>query len=66
MIKHDGWLQVVIISSWRGEQIITSFTQGYFVPSLVEIDPVVLEKKIFNFVNAFSLLSPFSPSFEQT
>ena len=65
MIKHDGWIQVVIISSWRGEQIIISFTQGYFVPSLVEIDPVVL-KKIFNFVNAFSLLSPFGPSFEQT
>ena len=28
------------------EQTWIPFTQGYFVPSLVEIDPVVLEKKM--------------------
>ena len=31
------------------EQIYIPFTQGCFVPSLVEIGPVVLEKKIFKF-----------------
>ena len=34
---------------WRGplfKQTGISLTQGYFVPSLVEIGPVVLEKKI--------------------
>ena len=34
----------------------SSFTQECVVPSLVEIDPVVLEKKrYFNFVHVFSL-----------
>ena len=49
------------------------FTQGYFVPSLVKIDPVVLEKKIFKscqFIFNNSQLSPLwegrGPSFEQT
>ena len=49
------------------------FTQGCFVPSLVEIGSVVLEKKIFEFrqcIFAISLLSPlgegWGPSFEQT
>ena len=32
-----------------------SFTKGCFVTSLVEIGPVILEKKIFCFVNVFSL-----------
>ena len=32
----------------------SAFTQRYFVPSLVEISPVVLEKKILNFINVFS------------
>jgi hypothetical protein len=47
--------------------------QGWFVPSLVEIGPVVLEKKIFKyFLCTFTLLllSPlkkgYHPSFEQT
>ena len=31
------------------EQTWIPFTQGYFVPSLVKIGPVVLEKKIFKF-----------------
>ena len=38
------------------EQSYISVIQGYFVPSLVEIDSVVLVKKIFkNLVNVFSL-----------
>ena len=48
-------------------------TQGCFVPSLVEIGLVVLEKKIFKFcqcIFAISQLSPLGkgrgPSFEQT
>ena len=41
----------VIISPWKRtgpsfEQTWIPFTQGYFVPSLVEIGPVVLEKKM--------------------
>ena len=31
------------------------------MPSLVEIDPVVLEKKIFNFINIFSLFRNYLP-----
>ena len=48
-------------------------TQWCFMPSLVEIDPVVLKKKIFKVgqcIFAISLLSPLGkgrgPSFEQT
>ena len=42
---------LVIISHWKRtipsfEQTWIPFTQGYFVPSLVEIGPVVLEKKM--------------------
>ena len=37
------------------------FTKGCFVPSLVEICPVVLEKKIFNFINVFSLFLHYLP-----
>ena len=53
--------------------IWTNFTQGCFVPSLVEIGLVVLEKKILKMrqcIFAISLLSPLGkeqrPSFEQT
>ena len=35
------------------EEIWIPFTQRCFVPSLVKIDPVVLEKKIFDIVNVF-------------
>ena len=35
------------------EQTIIPFTQGCFVPSLIEIGPMILEKKILNFVNVF-------------
>ena len=52
---------------------LESLIQGYFVPSLVEIGPVVLEKKIFKscqFIFINSQLSPLwegrGPSFEQT
>ena len=55
------------------EQKQIPFTQGYFVPSLVKIDPVVLEKKIFKscqFIFINSRLSPLwegrGPSFGQT
>ena len=38
------------------EKGLANFIQGCFVPSLVEIDPVALEKKIFkDFVEVFSL-----------
>jgi hypothetical protein len=58
-----------IISSWRGAMpyIWTNlkifFTQGWFMPSLVEIGPVVLEKKIFKwphpiFFYNFVIISP--------
>ena len=40
----------------------SSFIKGFFVPSFVEIDPVVLEKKIFiNFNNVFSLFRFYLP-----
>ena len=55
------------------EQTWIYFTQGYFVPSLVEICPVVLEKKIFKlrqYIFTLWLLSPLGkrhdPSFEKT
>ena len=53
----------VIFSPWKRagpsfEQTWIPFTKGCFVPSLVEIGPVVLENKIFfNFINVFSLFS---------
>ena len=68
----------VIISPWKraGSFIWTTwipFTQGCFVPSLVEIGSVVLEKKIFEFcqcIFTISLLPPlgegWGPSFKQT
>ena len=45
------------------EQTGISFTQRCFVPSLVEIGPVVLEKKIkiLNFVNVFSQFRNYPP-----
>ena len=53
----------VSISSWKRvrcdlllEQTRIPINQGCFVSSLVDISPVVLEKKKFNFVNFFSLL----------
>ena len=63
---------------WEGrgpsfEQTWIPFIQGYFVPSLGKIGPVVLEKKIFKscqFIFVNSRLSPLwegrGPSFEQT
>ena len=53
--------------------IWTNFTQGCFVLSMVEIDWLVLERKIFEFVNVFSLFRYYyslgkgqGPSFEQS
>ena len=55
------------------EQIWIPITKGCFVPSLVEIGPVVFKKKIFKVrqcIFVISLLSPLrkwrGPSFEQT
>ena len=46
----------VIICPWKrtGPFIWIPFIKGCFVPSLVEIGPVVLGKNFLNFINAFS------------
>ena len=56
----------VIISSWKGwgpsfVQTWIPSTQGYIVTSLVEIGLVVLEKRIFKFVNVFWLFHNYLP-----
>ena len=69
----------IIISPWKKggafhlKKTWIPFTQIYLVQSLVEIGPVVLEKKMFKrcqFIFIISKLSPLweglSPSFEQT
>ena len=38
-----------------------SFTQECFVPSLVEIGPMVLEKKVLNFISVFPLFRNYLP-----
>ena len=43
------------------EQIWIPFTQGYFVPSLVETDWAVLEEKIFKLDNVFLLIPVYLP-----
>ena len=43
------------------EETWIPFTQGCFVPSLVEIGSVVLEKKIFKFCQCISAISLSSP-----
>ena len=40
---------------------LESLIQGYFVPSLVEIGPVVLEKKIFKSCQFIYIISQLSP-----
>ena len=61
------YFRYFVISPWKraGPFIWKTwipFTQGCFVPSLVEIGSVVLEKKIFyNFVNVFSLFRNYLP-----
>ena len=64
MIIPEGWLKekTDIISLLRIEWSIfikgwIPFTQGCFVPCLVEIGPVVLEKNIFRFLY-FVIISP--------
>ena len=64
----------VIISPWKKSRALHlnklefPSPKGCFVPSLVEIGSVVLEKKIFNFVNVFlsTLGKGHGPSFEQS
>ena len=41
------------------EQIRILFIQGCFLLNLVEIGPVVLQKKIFNFFHYFVIISPW-------
>ena len=62
----ENWMVLIVKSR-------VSFTQGCFVPSLVEISPTALKTKIFicrQCIFAFSLLSQpgngFGHSFEQT
>ena len=43
------------------EQTWILFIQGCFVPSLVKIGPVILEKIVFNFVNVSSLFRYYQP-----
>ena len=43
------------------EQTLIPFTQGYFVPDLVEIAPVVMDKNILIFHNVSSLLYCYLP-----
>ena len=42
------------------------FTRGYFVPSLVEIGPVVLEKKFFKSCQFIFIISQLSPLWEES
>ena len=54
----------LVISPWHGssfEQTWIPFTQRCFVSSLVEIGPVVLEKKIFKFFMYFCYFVFISP-----
>ena len=44
---------------WKKLRIL--FNQGCFVPSLVKIGPVVLEKNILKVVNLFSLIPNYLP-----
>ena len=46
---HFRYFVIIPLGKWRGpsfEQTWIPFTQGCFVPSLVEIGPVVLDKKM--------------------
>ena len=43
------------------EQIWIPFTRECFVPSWIEIGPVVLEKIFLNFINVFSLFRNYLP-----
>ena len=58
------WYYAIISPLKRpGPYIWIPFTQWCIVPSLVEISPVVWEKKIFKFlVNVFSLFGKYLPS----
>ena len=57
----------VIISPWKKSRALHlnklefPSPKGCFVLSLVEIGSVVLEKKIFNFVNVFLLFCNYQP-----
>ena len=77
-LKVFNYYYFIIISplvrTWPSfEQTWIPFTKGYLCPSLVEIGPVVLEKKIFKRCQFILIISKLSPlweglglSFEQT
>ena len=52
---------IVCLGNSRGPFIWIPFIQGCFVPSLVEIGSVVLERKIFNFCQCILAISQLSP-----
>ena len=57
--------QCILLGKGRSplfEQTWVLITQGCFVPNLIDIGPLVLEKKIFlNFINVFSLFCKYLP-----
>ena len=48
-LLFENWMVLICKTLSFFEQIWIPFTQGYFVPSLVDMDPGVLEKKILKF-----------------
>ena len=68
IFKTSQWIFTISQLSplWEGcgpslEQIWISFTQECFVPSLFEVGPVVLEKKILKVFNVFLLFPNYLP-----
>ena len=65
-ISSMNFCYFVITSPWKRTWSFIwinwiPFTQGWLLPSLVEIGPVVLEKKIFKFVQCIFAISYLSP-----
>ena len=66
LISSMYFRRFLIISPWKRAGLfiwtnLNSLHQGCFVPSLVEIGPVVLEKIFFTFVSVFSLFRNYLP-----
>ena len=54
----------IISPSPSFEQTWSPYTRGYFVPNLVEIGPVVLDRKIFKSYQFIFIISRFCPLWE--